>query len=300
MKHTNLLSLICCCIVAATVMTSCGKAVYEESGQTEEETATKTKKFTFTTKGDFQLVNYQSARKAPAYLSATDNTLTDLWVFDYVDGQLQQYLHQTSNDADWGQPTMNLTYNTHHIYFVASRGAEPVVDTNEHTIIFSIPRDTYWKDYEVTVVSTSNGNRAVTLDRVATKLSVTITDRLPENISTISVTPSVWYHGLDYTTGEAVEGKTQTTTITVPESKKGSEDGMTIGMFSLSSASEWTTDINIKAETATEVQLGETTITEAPFQRNRVTNFSGRLFFQSGNFQLSVDSDWNEPYIGTW
>jgi hypothetical protein len=140
----------------------------------------------------------------------------------------------------------------------------------------------------------------VTLDRVATKLSVTITDRLPEDISTISVTPSVWYHGLDYTTGEPVEGKTQTTTITVPEAKKGAEDGMTIGMFSLSSASEWTTDINIKAETATGVQLGETTITAAPFQRNRVTNFSGKLFSQSDNFQISIDSDWNEPYIGTW
>lgn len=48
------------------------------------------------------------------------------------------------------------------------------------------------KDYEVSVVSTSNGNRAVTLDRVATKLRLTVVDKVPDGCQDVKVTPDRW------------------------------------------------------------------------------------------------------------
>ena len=304
MKHMTSFYMVCCYIAAAVTISACEKPLIGEDvaeiAEPDVQGEVKTKKFTFTTKGEFQMESYQAAKRAPAYLTAPDNTMTDLWVFDYVDGVLQQQLHQTATDSDWGQPTMNLTYATHHIYFVASRGAEPIVDTDGHVITFETPRDTYWKDYEVTVVSTSNGNRAVTLDRVVTKLSLSITDYIPEDIATVTITPEHRYYGLNYTTGEAVEDSSQPVPITVPDSKKGNASGLTISMFSFSPAAEWVSDINVTAETATGSLLGSATITDAPFQRNRVTNYSGSLFSQSGQFQLSVNADWDEPYAGTW
>ena len=62
---------------------------------------------------------------------------------------------------------MTLTYGSHHIYFVASRGDSPNVDTDAHTVTWDIPRDAFWKDYEVDVTETTKKDRSLTLARVA-------------------------------------------------------------------------------------------------------------------------------------
>lgn len=300
MKHMTSLRLVCCYIIATLTLTACEKAVLDEDTYEAEQTETtaKTKKFTFTTKGDFKLKDYGT--RAAVYLTDESNTLTDLWLFDYKDGQLVQQLHQQQSDADWGQPMMMLTYGQHHIYFVASRGAEPVVNTDQHTITFTTPRDTYWQDYSVEVKSTSNGNRAVTLDRVATRLQIIINDHIPANAATITITPSVWYYGLDYLTGDATDARQQPVALAVPEARKDTDGPLSIGIYGLSPATEWTTNVAVTATATDQSTLGTVTITNAPMQRNRQTQYSGNLFSNSGTFQLGINTDWSEPYIGTW
>ena len=165
-------------VAAALIMTaSCEKPVItddETSGETETTTAT-TKKFTFTLKGDF---SDQWKPVTRGYLQADGKDLTDVWVLDYMDGKLVQQVHQTDNTAeDFGKPVMSLKYGSHHIYFIASRGQGAQLDTEAKTITFSKVLDTFYKDYEVSVAGSSNGNRAVTLDRVVTRLRLTFTDR---------------------------------------------------------------------------------------------------------------------------
>ena len=70
-----------------------------------------------------------------------------------------QSIHQTTSDETWGQPQMSLTLGTHHV-FVASRGVSHGDGCGTVAGQRCVCR---WKDYEVTVVNTSNGNRAVTL-----------------------------------------------------------------------------------------------------------------------------------------
>lgn len=283
---------------AAAFMCCCEKPLLDDAnGEIWEEKSkdSPSKRFTFTVKGDFGAATFTRG-----YLTADGQSMTDLWVFDYVDGTCVQTVHQTSTDSDWGQPKMSLSYGSHHVYFVASRGEGATLDANGHTITWTGPRDTFWKDYEVDVVSTSNGNRAVTLDRVVTKLRLTIDDKIPDGCAAVVVTPARWYYGWDYVGGVAVVQQQTERRVAVPESYIGTEGQMSVSIFGLSGANEWVTNVRIEAQDADGVVLGAATITGAPFKANRATEYSGNLFGSAGGLDVSVNVAWENPKTGTW
>ena len=227
--------------------------------------------------------------------------MTDLWVFDFVGDDCVQSLHQTTSDEAWGQPQMSLALGTHHIYFVASRGVSPVVNATDKTIVWSSVRDTYWKDYEVTVVNTSNGNRAVTLDRVVAKLKLTINDEIPTGTSTLTCTPASWHYGMNYTTGAPIAATSdQPITISIPSSYIGTTGQLSVSFFTVSGADEWTTNVGVAIKDGNSTTLGSAVIANAPLKRNRSTEYSGSLFSSGGAVAVSVDGDWLSPHVGTW
>jgi hypothetical protein len=183
---------------------------------------------------------------------------------------------------------------------VASRGEGATLDADGHTITWTGPRDTFWKDYEVEVVSTSNGNRAVTLDRVATKLLIVVNDEVPDGCAAVVVTPARWYYGWDYVNGVAMASQQTERRVTVPESYIGTTGQMSVSIFGLSGADEWVTNVSIQAQDADGGVLGSATITGAPFKANRSTEYSGNLFGSAGGLDVSVNGDWDSPKTGTW
>ena len=134
-------------------------------------------------------------------------SLTDLWVYDLPSGQTAPTLiaHQTSEDADFGAPTVTAEYGDHTFYFVASRGDTPTIDGT--TISWAKPSDTFWSSLAMTVAPSTSSSQSITLHRVAARLRVTITDEVPTGLAVLSVTPSHWYYGLDITTGEATDDR---------------------------------------------------------------------------------------------
>jgi hypothetical protein len=278
-------------LAVAALMTACN------SENDHEAEATSTTTITFSMIGDFQLSTHDFTRS----LEADGKTMTDVWVLDYVGGVLQQQVHQTSADADFGQPTLSLALGEHHIYFVASRGTGAILDTDAHTLSFTSARDTFWKNYEITISGgTSSGNRSVTLDRIVTKLKLTFTDAIPEGAATFNVTPSSWYYGVDYTTGEPSEATANgTITVNIPSSEIGVVNEA-VSIFGFSSATEWTTNIAINCKADNNDVLGSATITSAPFVRNRVSEYTGPLFGDSGAMTLSLNATWDDSYTGTW
>ena len=280
------------------VLASCQTADIEPEVSNAEESGIVSmdgKKFVFTVKGDFG-----AAAFTRAYLQADGKEMTDLWVYDYVDGQLVQKLHQTPTDENWGKPEMILPYGQHHVYFVASRGTEPSVNETDHIISWGSVRDTFWKDYEVSVVSTSNGNRAVTLDRVVTKLRLTVNDEVQSACSQMSVTPSVWYYGINYTTGAAVSAQSKEMTVDIPASYVGTSGQLMASFFSISAPDEWTANISVKAKATNGSVLGSVNILGAPFKANRATEYSGNLFGSGGSLNIHINEDWEEPVEVTW
>jgi hypothetical protein len=286
-------------MLAGLLAAACEKPVLglveDESEISETEVVKSSKKFTFTVKGDFNTATFTRG-----YLAADGKDMTDLWVFDYMDGVCVQSVHQTTEDADWGAPKMSLSYGSHHVYFVASRGDGPTVDAEGHTITWTGPRDTFWKDYEVTVTNTSNGNRAVTLDRVATKLRIVVNDEVPTGCAAVVVTPERWYYGWDYVNGNAVAAQQTERRVEVPESYVGATDKLGVTIFGLSGTDEWVTNISIQAQDADGGVLGSATITGAPFKANRSTEYSGNLFGSAGGLDVSVNAAWENPETGTW
>jgi hypothetical protein len=235
------------------------------------------------------------------YLQADGKDLTDVWVLDYMDGNLIQQLHQDDNTAaDFGRPVMQLAYGSHHVYFIASRGSAATLDTDAKTITFATVRDTFWKDYEVNVVSTSNGNRAVTLDRVVTKLRLVFNDAIPADAATFNATPATWYYGLNYQTGEpCAASSSQTVTVSIPSTSIG-VTGESVNIYGFSTAAEWQTDIAINSKRADNSIVGSATISNAPFKANRVTEYAGPLFGSEGAMSLSLTTTWDDSYLGTW
>ena len=252
---------------------------------------------TFNVSGDFTLSTSPITRA----LTADGKEMTDVWVLDYVGGVLQQQVHQTSADADFGTPTLSLGLGDHHIYFVASRGTGAILDTDAHTMTFTKVLDNFWKDYAITITGgTASGSRAVALDRIVTKLKVVFSDAIPTGAATFNVTPSVWHYGFDYTTGNPTAATaSQNIVVNIPNASIGVA-GESVSIYGFSGTTEWVTDIAINCKKNDDTVLGSATITSAPFVRNRVSEYTGPLFGDNGSMTLSLNTDWTTSHTGTW
>ena len=270
--------------VAVAMLTGCSKDVTEiESGA---------KKVSFDVQG-----NWNSPVFTRGSLSADGKEMTDLWLFDYVDGTLMQTLHQVSTDADFGTPAPTLSYGEHRIYFVVSRGASPVI--NGTVISWGSIRDTFWKAMSVTVGGASASAYSVALDRVVTKLKITATDAVPEGTATVVVMPGKWYAGIDYLRGQPADMRdSEEMSASVPASMVGTT-GMAVSFFGFSSATEWTTPLTVSARDEDNDIIGLVNVAAAPFMANRATEFSGSLFSTSGTFTITLNDEWDAPWTGT-
>ena len=270
------------------VFASCGKEV---NGIVDDENGEK--RVTFNLEG-----NWNSPVFTRGSLSADGKEMTDLWLFDYVDGTLVQTLHQVSTDADFGTPAPTLSYGEHRIYFVVSRGASPVI--NGTVISWGSIRDTFWKAMSVTVGGASASAYSVALDRVVTKLKITASDAVPDGTATVVVMPGKWYAGIDYLTGEPADMKdSEEMSASVPASMVGTT-GMAVSFFGFSSATEWTTPLTVSARDEDNDIIGMVNVAAAPFMANRATEFSGSLFSTSGTFTITLNDEWDAPWTGTW
>lgn len=303
-------------VLAMAVLAGCQKVDLSEVEPSDEGgSSAVTKKFTFTVKGDFGNPEFVEGGGAAtrAYMQADGVDMTDLWVVDVMpdaeasgtgagssgtgagsSGTVVQTKHLTPADAEWGAPVLQLKLGTHHVMFLASRGAG--AQYQDGVVTWTKPLDTFYLDYEVTVAKTSNGNRAVTLDRVSTVLNLTIDDAIAEGVTEIKFTPATWYTGWNMLTGEAVSDAYYTSSVSIPASYVGQE-GVQMNVWGLSGATEWTTNVGVSA-TKNGTPVSSTTIENAPFKANRKTKYHGMMFGTRGNVTLTLSDEWSADYEG--
>ena len=225
--------------------------------------------------------------------------MTDIWVFDYVNGLLIQIIHQDDNTAAvFGSPSLDLSFGTHTLYFVASRGLTPTVNTTAHTITWVKPYDTFHKALTLTV-DNSTGSQTVTLERMVGKLKMTINDAIATGTTQFIVTPATWYYGMDYTDGSpTASASNQAITISCPSNYVG-ESGKFLTVFTFSSSAQWNTNVTLAASNGTST-ISSVAINNVPIQRNRSTEYSGNLFTNNGSTTLTLNDTWGDPITGTW
>ena len=280
-------------LLLAGALVSCQKVSLYDDEETSEEPETKT--VTFNVNGDFGTPTFTRAN-----LSADGRDMTDLWVFDYMGDECVQTIHQDSGDDDFGEPSLSLAYGAHHIYFVASRGVDPDLNEDDHIIVWSNVRDTFWQDYEVTISRTSDTEHDVTLDRVVSKLKVTVNDRIPEGCAKLIIEPAKWYYGLDYIDGSMAWESNDEISISIPSNYIGTTGNLNATFFTMSSDDEWTTNLTITAVNSNNVILGTASISNAPFVANRATAYSGNLFSNMNAFTISLNDTWLSDEVLTW
>lgn len=245
----------------------------------------------------FMVNNYEWS-VATRSLEADGQEMTDLWLFDYVDGELVATLHKSQEDADFDNPSLEMKFGEHHVYFVASRGKNPAISGS--VITWDTPSDTFWKDVEVSVSDGGASSVSVMLDRVVTKLRVAVNDAVPEGTASVSITPQTWWYGLDYMTGVATQSQQTERSIAVPASYVGTSGQLMVSVFGLSDDDEWMTDVTIKAKNDGGDVIGQVALDDVPFLRNRVTEASGNLFGSSTSFSITLNTEWLEPYVLEW
>lgn len=150
----------------------------------------------------------------------------------------------------------------------------------------------------MTVVKTSNGNRAVTLDRVATKLQLTIEDAVPVGTTAIVLEPSVWYNGWNMLTGAPVLATDYQQTLSIPASWGGLTNRSVVS-WSLSTADEWQTDLHYTSYAGTAVN-GEILIKDAPLKANRTTKYAGNFYSNAEASSVTLNAEWLADYEGVY
>ena len=282
--------------VAAVLLTAC-----DGSEATHDSVNGNVKKdVTFVIDGDFGNATFRKSK--PRLVTAVEGSdMQDVYVIDYVDGAFSQLVHQTKDDADFGRPSLSLAYGTHTLYFVASRGSDSEIDTDSHVITWSSVKDTFYKMMEVDVSASSSPARNVTLDRVCTKIKINIKDEVPEGIASINLTPGLVYKGFDYVADEPVDEVYESEyVIDVPESYVGTKNLLSVSIFSLSGADEWTTDLKVLAKDTDGKSIGGVSIESVPLLRNRATEYTGKLFITDGTASLTLNDEWLPSYSDTW
>ena len=276
---------------AALLLTSCGSGNDEAklNVQTAMKDSTQTKEVTF----------YFGGARAMTRAGLSNLNLTDLWVFDYMSGNFKTSAHQDAGDG-FGSLSMSLEYGAHTLYFVASRGTAPTIDTDAKTISWVKPSDTFWASLSLTVSPSMAGSHEVTLRRVATRLRITVTDEVPDGAAKFIVQPSMWYTALDYTTSAGVNGGSDTREISIPSSYIGTSGQLSASFFGLSPTDSWQTDVMVSIKNGSGNVLGSVSLDDVPFSQNVTTQYSGGLFGAGRNLSVDADDAWGDDNVHTW
>ena len=235
--------------------------------------------------------------RAMTRATLSELSLTDLWVFDYVGGALKTTNPQSSSEDPFGSPSLDLEYGSHTLYFVASRGADPVV--NGKTITWSSVRDTFWSSLSLDVEPMTATSQSVSLSRVVARLRIAMTDAVPTGAAKLNVTPSQWYLGLDYTTGEPSSPSSPSLGVSIPSSYIGTTS-LNASFYTVSTAAMWQTDVAVAITSANDAVLGSVLLPDVPFQRNHVTNYQGSVMSSGRSVTVTSDDEWVEDDTVTW
>ena len=226
-------------------------------------------------------------------------TMTDLWIFDYIGDELKQTVHQASTDTGFGSPALSLEYGEHTFYFVASRGSDPVVNTDAATIVWSAVRDSFHGSLTLNVQPSSGSTQAVSLNRCVGRLRIMATDVVPTGAAKMVVSPSSWYYGLNYKTGEAVSSASTPLYVNIPDSYIGTTT-LSASFYTISGASSWQVAVTVSLVALDESVIGAVAIADVPILRNHITSYAGGIVGAGRSMTIGSDDEWVEDDSVNW
>lgn len=281
-------------VLVVVLLSACSS----ESNSRIEVPVTQQKTITFLCNGFTQRTENMTEKvvtRAPETTSLTADGIgmTDLWLFDYVEGKLKQTIHQGATDEDFGKPSVKLDYGQHVIRVVASRGTHPTLSSD--VITWEKASDTFAKEVNVSVASGMETVQRITLERVATRLNVKITDVVPLSAVTLDLELATWYKSLSVPSLFAVNDNATHYSINIKKFV-GTKDA-SLAVYSLSpSAESWSTNVTLVAKDEDGKVLSQIVVPSVQMKMNRTTVLSGELFGKSKQMTFTLNTQWNEDY----
>lgn len=217
----------------------------------------------------------------------TEAALTDIWI--YEGNTLVK--HQTSTDADFGTPTVSLTYGSHDLTFVAANGDNPTTSTG--LITFGKPRECFAKQQTFAVTPGTN-SYSVTLPRIVSRLSLLIDDIIPQDAHTIRFVFSRSV-SVDLSTALGSTPGTMQADVVVT-GNRGNANCVCNAYTICHTMDEYTTDLTIYALREDGSVLSTIPLTNVPLKANRTTQIQGTVFDKSGMSFISVQTAWDDPH----
>lgn len=233
-------------------------------------------------------------------IEANGEALKELWVFDCYEDSCALVAKQTDADDSFGVVSMQLSYGSHKLAFVASRGEGSEVDVDNGKIEWAKVKDTFWTVEDLEVAKGGAAEMSVTLKRVVSRIRVLMSDVVPKNMKKMKITANGWYRGINVRTGDAVgslssvDAVAETSEVDIPSVYVGTSKRLAVSLWSIGKSERWTQDVTICALDENGESTGETVCSDVPMERNRVTNVTG-YFLSGGKLgNILVDDDWDE------
>ena len=276
-------------MAAAAMLLSCEKEETLTAKVNEPKDSLQTKTITFT----FGEISHKAMTRG----TLADASITDLWLFDYMGEDLKQTIHQSSTDDGFGSVAVTAETGDHSFCFIASRGTGATV--SDGAITWEKPSDTFWAKSMLTITPTTATSQSVELQRVATKLKITITDEVPATLSKLTITADTWHSGINALTGEPTAAAARASIISVPASYIGTTGQLVASIFGIC-GDDYTTDVSVTASDANSQTIASVVIDEVPMKQNTTTSYSGPLFTRQPTFTMIVADSWLEDIEDTW
>ena len=276
-------------MAAAAMLLSCEKEKTLTAKVNEPKDSLQAKTITFT----FGEISQQAMTRG----TLADASITDLWLFDYMGEELKQTIHQSSTDDGFGSVAVTAETGDHSFCFIASRGTGATVSGG--VITWEKPSDTFWAKTTMTVTPQTATAQSVELQRVATKLKITITDEVPATLSKLTITADTWHSGINAMTGQPTSAAERTSTISVPASYIGTTGQLIASIFGIC-GDNYTTNISVTASDSNSQTIASVALDDVPMKRNTTTSYSGPLFTRQPTFTMTAADAWNTDITATW
>ena len=276
-------------MAGALMLLSCEKEETLTAKVNDPKDSLKSKTITFT----FGEISQQSMTRG----TLQDASITDLWLFDYMGEELKQTIHQSSTDDGFGSMAVTAETGDHSFCFIASRGTGATVSGG--AITWEKPSDTFWAKTTLTITPQTATAQSVELQRVATKLKISITDEVPATLSKLTITAETWHNGINAMTGEPTAAAARTSTISVPASYIGTTGQLVASIFGIC-GDDYTTNVSVTASDANSQTIASVALEDVPLKKNTTTSYSGPLFTRKPTFSMTVADSWGEDITDTW
>lgn len=229
---------------------------------------------------------------SPFTRALSDNAST-LALYDYKDGALENSVTQSKEDTGFGTMSIDMSYGTHSLVFVAHNTDECTFNATSSLLSFSKVTDTFAATSEVEISMNSPESIEVTLERQVAKIRLVIKDAIPENAAKIGVNVQEYSDELDPFTGYGATGYSYTREWTYSEVHIGTTE-TSYGLYTFVPADNYTSDVTITISDSNGTAIAKETLHNVPLKKNRTTSITGYMFMTTTGVQFSVTSEWDE------